>query len=198
MKHDIRLTENAVCYQGFFQLNRLILSHSLFQGGISKSISREVFKRRPAVVVFLYDQRAEAIVLVEQFRAGAAEQAITSNKPESAWLIEPVAGIIDTDESALEAARREAEEETGLVVHSFEYVCNFYPSPGSCDEILHLYAAEIDSTQIKPFAGMVEEGEDIRVVTMSFSEAKAKLKKAEFNVASTFIGMQWLFYQKLA
>lgn len=198
MKHDIHLVENRVCYQGFFQLNQLILSHSLFQGGVSKNISREVFKRRAAVVVFLYDQQKETIVLVEQFRAGAAEQAVTSNKIESAWLIEPVAGIIDTDESTIDAAKREVQEETGLNVYSFEYICEFYPSPGSCDEILHLYAAEIDSAQIKPFAGIAEEGEDIRVITMSFSEAKAKLKKAEFNVASTYIGMQWLFYQKLA
>lgn len=52
--------------------------------------------------------------------------------------------------------------------------------------------------QLPDYAGEASEMEDIRIIKMPFQDAKAKLLKAEFNVASTIIGLQWLFYQKLA
>lgn len=187
-------------YDGFFKIDKLRFRHSLFQGGWTAEMERELFGRGQAVVVLLYDLTARKIVLVEQCRAGAISHALKDPKhPKNyqAWLLEPVAGMIDEGETPLEACERETQEEAGVSLAAFEFICQFYPSPGGSDEILHLYAAEVDERQLPEYAGLEEEGEDIRLVRMSFDEAEQRLRSAEFNVASTLIAVQWLLFQKL-
>lgn len=187
----------ATEFQGFFKVQSLLFKHSLYQGGCSPEIKRELFCRGEAVVVLLYDSTLNQIVFVEQCRPGALQHAQQLNKPEQAWLIEPVAGMIDLGETAIDAGVRESREEAGIDVSELEYVCQFYPSPGGCDEILHLYAADICASEVSEFAGVANDHEDIRVIKLSFTEAKRRLLNAEFNVASTYIALQWLFFQKL-
>ena len=186
------------CFQGHFTMNKVLLKHTLYQGGWSKTIERELFAHGDAVLVLLYDSNKEEVILVEQFRVGAIANANKNGDASQAWLLEPVAGMIDLGETAEEAGIREANEEAGVVIEQLEYVCQFYPSPGAYDEVLHLYAAEVSSTDVSDYAGLEDEHEDIRVVKISFSEAKQRLLNAEFNVASTLIALQWLFFQKLS
>jgi len=195
---ELCIKSNNAVFNGFFQVNNLKFTHSLYQGGLSSVVEREVFSRGEAVVVLLYDLALEKIVLVEQCRAGAVEHALKDNKIDQAWLLEPVAGMIDLGESPIEACIRESKEETGLAVSDLEYISHFYPSPGACDEILHLYASNIDSQLVNSHAGLATEDEDIRVVVLSFEQARKMLAKGQFNVATTYIAVQWLFYQKLA
>lgn len=197
-KKTLSIQTSSTVFKGYFQLKSLTFTHSLFQGGQSKLVKREVFCRGPAVVVLLYDLKNEKVVLVEQCRAGAIENALAVNDINQAWLIEPVAGMIDHGESANDACTREVMEETGADILELEYINHFYPSPGACDEILHLYASNINSEQVASHGGLDEESEDIRVVILSFEEAKNKLLTGEFNVVTTYIALQWLFFQKLA
>jgi len=192
---QVQLLQKRRGFDGFFKIEVLSYRHTLNQGGWSPELERELFCRGEAVVVLLYDLKQQCVVLVEQCRAGALQHAIDANQPEKAWLLEPVAGMIDKGESAEQACFREVQEEAGVQVSQLEYVCQFYPSPGGSDEILHLYAAEVDSQKIPEFAGLAEEGEDIRLVKCSFSEIEAALKKAEINVASTWIALQWFVFQ---
>lgn len=185
-------------FQGFFKVKSLFFKHSLYQGGCSPEIKRELFCRGEAVVVLLYDSSLKQVVLVEQCRPGALQHAQELNQPDQAWLLEPVAGMIDFGETAIDAGRRESREEAGIDVSELEYVCQFYPSPGGCDEILHLYAADIYANEVSEFAGLAGDHEDIRVIKLAFTDAKRMLLNAEFNVASTYIALQWLFFQKLA
>lgn len=183
-------------YDGFFKMHQITFRHGLYQGGLSSALIRELFGRGQAVVVLLYDPLAKMVVLIEQIRAGALQHAAQQNA--QAWLIEPVAGMIESGESQLAACQRETQEEAGVEIEVFEPICHFYPSPGGSDEVLYLYGAEVDVSQLPDYAGEASEMEDIRLIKMPFAEAKAKLLNAEFNVASTIIGLQWLFYQKCA
>ncbi|GAB6070297.1 ADP-ribose diphosphatase [Thiomicrorhabdus hydrogeniphila] len=185
-------------FKQFFSVKNIKFSHSLYQGGQSPLIEREVFCRGPAVVVLLYDLKAQKVVLVEQCRAGAIENALNQNAFYQAWLIEPVAGMIDLGETPEQACIREVKEETGADIKALEFINQCYPSPGACDEILHLYASQIDSTTVNTHAGLATEHEDIRVVTLSFKEAKQKLLAGDFNVATTYMALHWLFFQKLS
>jgi len=191
------LHQTNVLFKGFFEFSELKVSHSLYKGGVSEVLGREVFSRNQAVIVLLYDSQNEQVVLVEQFRPGAACNALANGNQADAWLIEPVAGMIEVNEDPMTSGIRETAEETGVTVDALEYVCQFYPSPGACDEILHLYAADIDSTDVGEHGGLTDEYEDIKVIKMSFEEAQRRFHNAEFNVASTFIALQWLFNQKL-
>lgn len=197
-KKTIKIQLVKTEFQGFFKVQSLLFKHSLYQGGCSPEIKRELFCRGEAVVVLLYDSSLNQIVLVEQCRPGALQHAQELNQPDQAWLLEPVAGMIDSDETAVDAGKRESREEAGIDVSELEYVCQFYPSPGGCDEILHLYAADICANEVSEFAGLAGDHEDIRVIKLTFTDAKRMLLNAEFNVASTYIALQWLFFQKLA
>ncbi len=183
-------------YNGFFKVDEVHYQFSQYQGGWSPAITREVFSRGEAVVVLLFDSQKQRVILVEQCRAGALNNSLAQN--ESAWLLEPVAGMIDEGETALEACHRESNEEAGVKDAHFEFIYRYYPSPGACEEVLHLYAADIDSQYLPNFAGLACEAEDIKIVRLSFTEAKQRLLAGQFNVASTIIALQWLFFQKLA
>ena len=53
------------------------------------------------------------------------------------------AGKLDApDEDPLEAAQRELREETGAVAEQYTDLGKFYPTPGYCGEIIHMYAAK--------------------------------------------------------
>ncbi|WP_243830805.1 NUDIX domain-containing protein [Thiosulfatimonas sediminis] len=190
--------EQRNAFQGFFRIDVLRYQHSLYSGGMSVPIERELVGRGQAAVLLLFDCQAQVVILIEQCRAGALQHAQTIGNAAQAWLIEPIAGMIDDGESAEQAALREAQEEAGIALNSAQYICQFYPSPGGSDEILHLYAAEVDSSLVAEFAGLAADVEDIRVLKIPFEEAKQKLLRGDFNVASTLIALQWLFFQKLS
>jgi ADP-ribose pyrophosphatase len=190
---QIELSEKRRAYQGFFRIDVFRYRHSLYRGGMTPVIEREVFGRGQAVVVLLYDVLNETVVLIEQCRAGP----LTWTDNQQAWLIEPVAGMIDQDETPLAACQREVEEEAGIRLSEFEPICQFYPTPGGCSEILHLYAAQVDSRALADYGGLADEVEDIRILKIPFVQAKQRLLAGEFNVASTIIALQWLFFQRL-
>lgn len=198
MEKTLNIHSKTIAYQGFFRIELVDFQHSLYQGGMSPKIQRELFNRGQAVVVLLYDLAKQCVVLIEQCRAGALDQALKNQDDHQAWLIEPVAGMIDKGETAQEACEREVLEEAGIALNNFEYITQFYPSPGGSSEILHLYAAELDSDQVAEYSGLEHEVEDIRIIKHPFDQAKQQLLKGEFNVASTIIGLQWLFFQRLA
>lgn len=194
----IKIEKITKGYDGFFKIDLFDFRHTLFQGGWSHSIRRELFGRGQAAVVLLYDPAKERVILIEQCRAGALRHALKSNDASQAWLQEPVAGMIDPGEGIEEAARREAREEAGVEMAELEFICHFYPSPGGSDEILHLYASQVDSDRLPDYAGLSDDHEDIRILKIPFDQARQALVKGEYNVASTIIALQWLFFQKLA
>lgn len=184
-------------YDGFFRIDLIAFKHTLFQGGWTGTVERELFGRGEAAVVLLYDPAREVVILIEQCRAGALQRAHHVRQDEQAWLLEPVAGMIDPGETPQQAAHREALEEAGVALSALEFICQFYPSPGGSDEVLHLFAAEVDSTQLPEYAGLADDHEDIRILQVPFTLAQTRLLAGEFNVASTIIALQWLFFQKL-
>ena len=51
------------------------------------------------------------------------------------------AGKIHKGEGPLECGKRELEEETGLCAHKYISLGKMYPTPGFCDEVVHMYLA---------------------------------------------------------
>ena len=122
--NTVDIVKRETCFKGFYKLDRLVLRHELFAGGMSREISRELFVRHDAVCVLPYDPQRDEVVLIEQFRVGAI------GKTTNPWLVELVAGLIDKDEQPEEVAHREAQEEAGLVFAALWPMTQYFPSPG--------------------------------------------------------------------
>lgn len=185
-RDDVSIVEQEIVYDGFFNVQKMQLHHSLFAGGQSEVMTRELVLRKEAAGVLLYDPQLDAIALVEQFRIGALERG------KSPWLLEIVAGLIDTDESPAEVAQREALEEAGCEVLAMESVLNYFSSPGGTDEFFHLFCGRADLRNAGGIHGLPEEHEDIRVHVVGFEDALELLQRGDLCNAQTIVAMLWL------
>ena len=71
MKKNFEIIAQQTPFEGFFRVETYQLRHTLFAGGWSLPISREVFRRNNCVGVLLYDPERDEVVMLEQFRIGA-------------------------------------------------------------------------------------------------------------------------------
>ena len=189
-RDDVKIISEEACFQGFFRMTKLVFTHRMYEGGQSPELTRERFDRGPAVGVLLYDQDRDKVVLIEQFRVGALDEP-------TPWIFEVVAGMIEPGESPENVAIRETLEETGSKVNDLTHICDYLVSPGGTDEKLHLYMAKVDSQHISGVHGLPEEGEDIKVHTVSTAAAFEAIESGIINNGATVIALQWLEIQKL-
>jgi len=160
---DILHTHTA--YTGFFELRRLTVVHDRFDGGTIGPLVREVLHRGDVVAALLYDPSADKVVLVEQYRAGAHAAGV------SPWLIDIVAGRIETGQTPLDAIKREIAEESGLIATSIELIGIYLTAPHLSSEQVHLYCATVDAASVAGLHGLAHEGEDIRPLVLDSTEA---------------------------
>ncbi len=188
---DCELVVREPLYQGFFRLERFKVRHRLFAGGWTELFNREVFVRHEAAVVLLFDSARDVVVMIEQFRAPAI------GKVDNPWLLELVAGLVDKqNEDPADVARREAVEEAGCTIGTLLPIARYLPSPGACDEVVHLFLGLVDSEGLGGVHGLAEENEDIRVHCVPLEAARAMLDAGRICNAATIIALQWLFLKR--
>jgi ADP-ribose pyrophosphatase len=186
MDKQFEILDKETIYQGFFRVEKYRLKHTLYGGGWSAEITRELFMRGSCVAVLLYDPHADKVVLIEQFRTGAILN------PDKAWLVEIVAGAIEEGESAKEVAYRESMEEAGCEIQQLMVINEFYTTPGGSSEWITLFCGKVDSTQVGGVHGLDHENEDIWVRAVDFDEAYLMLENGEIESAIPIIAIQWL------
>ena len=187
---QFEVLDKQTVYQGFFRLEQYTLKHTLFNGGWSQPITRELFRRGNCVAVLLYDPDRDEVVLIEQFRVVAVHQ------PQRAWLIEIVAGAIEDGETAEDVAYREAIEEAGCEIKELLEIQQFYTTPGGCSERITLFCGRVDSTSVGGVHGLVEEDEDIRVSAVKFADVFQMLEDGLIESGIPIIAIQWLYIHR--
>lgn len=185
------ILDETTSYDGFFKLKKFTLRHSLYKGGWSQTITRELFHRGNCVAVLLYDPHRDEVVIIEQFRVGALQF-----KDERAWLLEIVAGAIEEGETAEKVAYRESVEEAGCEIQEIIKVMDFFTSPGGTSELLSLYCGKVDSSNVGGIHGLDDEDEDISVTTLSFERVKQLYENNEIISAIPIIAIQWLILNR--
>ena len=190
MSKEFKIINKEILYSGFFRMEKYCLQHTLYAGGWSAAINRELFVRDSCVAVLLYDPERDKVVLIEQFRAGAILQ------PDRAWLVEIVAGAIEEGETAIEVAYRESIEEAGCEIQELIVINEFYTTPGGVSERITLFCGKIDSTKVGGIHGLDHEDEDIWVRSVDFDEAYRMVESNEIESAIPIIAIQWLALNK--
>jgi len=134
--------------------------------------------RHPPSVVLIPMQDRDHVILVRQYRHAVRRD-----------LWELPAGSVDAGEAAETAARRECEEEIGLVPHRIERLGGLYPTPGYCDEEMIFFRVSDLRPPPADSPNEPDEDEDIHVRTLTTSEARAMVERGEIVDLKTAYGL---------
>ncbi|MDP8033155.1 ADP-ribose diphosphatase [Pasteurella atlantica] len=185
---DIEILREETVYKGHFELKKVFFRHKLYAGGMSGEVCRELLMKGAASALIAYDPVKDNVVLIEQVRIGAYEP----ESKKSPWLLELIAGMIDTDESPEEVAIRESKEEAGLTVENIQHALTVWDSPGGMAEKLHIYLGLVDTTNVGGIYGLEEENEDILVHIVSREIAYQWIEEGKIDNVIAVLGLQWL------
>lgn len=185
-KNDFQIIQEKNVYSGYCPVKEYQIKYKLFEGGWSKSLVRELVIRPQAAAVLLYDPIKDKIVLVEQLRIGAL------HLPDSPWILEIVAGLIDENETPTLAAHREALEESGCTIQKLIPVMQYLVTPGISDEKVHIFCGIISTPETGRCHGVVEDGEDIKMHVFDTQDVFDLLNTGQIQNAPTIIALQWL------
>ncbi|MGQ9514219.1 MAG: NUDIX hydrolase [Thermoproteota archaeon] len=141
----------------------------------AKKVIREIVEH-PGAVAVLPLLRSNVILLVKQYREAAGEV-----------LLEIPAGTLRSGEGAKECAERELAEETGYVCGEIRKMFSCYLAPGYSSELINIFLAK------KLVAGRAspEPDEEIRVVPVTFGEAKRMIRQENIRDAKTIAAILW-------
>lgn len=122
------LTETEISNNSIFEGKLIDLNVETVSLPNGKTATREVVKHPDASAAIAINSEKK-MLLVKQWR-----------EPIKQLTLEIPAGLIDpTDNSPLDAMKRELNEEGGYKAEYWEKVSEFYPSPGFSDEKMYLF-----------------------------------------------------------
>ena len=161
LHRDVTEIERRLDLDGF----RRVETITYREDGSGLEARRELVRAPDAVAVLVRDPALDRLVLIRQYRHGATlAQGL-------GLCVEVVAGLIDEGETPQETARRETYEETGLSVTRLESLARFMTTPGLADEVLHVFYAEADASDLAPRSGAAGESEETLPFTCTLDEA---------------------------
>ncbi|MCC6453197.1 MAG: NUDIX hydrolase [Acidobacteria bacterium] len=117
------------------------------------------------------------IALVRQYRHAAGQ-----------YLLELPAGTLNAGEDPADGARRELEEEIGVVAEKIEKLCGFYVSPGFLTEKMHLFMA----SGLTETAQNLDDDEFVEIERYSLADLTTMVKDGRIVDAKTIIGITLL------
>lgn len=168
-------------------------SQTLFEGKVitvykdkvkcpnDKIATREIVRHHGGVGILAI--KDDKIILVKQFRYAYDQDTI-----------EIPAGKLELNEDSQKAGARELEEETGYSAKQFIPVTEIYPTPGYCDEIIHLYEAKDVYKVENPLA--CDEDEFINVLFVPIDEAYQMVINQEIKDSKTIIAIMKAYIDK--
>ena len=186
---DVEIQSAERVWDGRFPLEVIRFRHRRFDGEMSGQRTWELWRRGPAAAVLPYDPRADAVVLIEQFRLPALAAGLDP------VLLELPAGLCDGGEAPKTTAQREMQEEMGIAADRLQAIGRFLLTPGGSDEMCSLYAGRVrvpSATHDVVGHGMAAEQEDIRVRVWPVAEALAAAFDGRVTNVLTAVGLYWL------
>jgi ADP-ribose pyrophosphatase len=172
-------------HEGFLRVYRYDFEVEKHQGG-TRWLSWEVMERGNAVAVLAHDPKRDVIVLANEFRPGALIAG------DYGYRDNLVAGAIEDGETALEAAVREMQEETGLrlkdplLIHPGAYV-----SSGGTSEKVAIVYGTVASCSAGGVHGSATEHEDILTAVLPATAFVARVRSGAIDDLKTLVAGYW-------
>lgn len=186
----IRNLRVEVLSNAWYVLRRATFEQQLADGTWITA-QREAYDRGNGAVALLHDPARDTILLVRQYRL-----PVHLNDHPDGMLLEAPAGLLDDDENAEQALRRELEEEVGQRVGPLRRLFRLYMSPGSVTEHLTFFVGHYDrATHAGDGGGKHSEGEHLNVVELALADALRMIDSGEICDAKTVLLIQWLRLQ---
>ncbi len=132
-----------------------------------------------AIVPLLADR---TVVLTRQYRY-----------PIDGYLLEVPAGTMNPGESPLDCARRELEEETGMVGEDFTWLSQIHILPSYTDERIHVFLAR----GLRPSRQNLDDDEIIQVVRYPLERVMAMIASGDITCALTILALHraWAYLE---
>jgi nudix-type nucleoside diphosphatase (YffH/AdpP family) len=154
--------------------------------GTWQTVSRETYDRGNGATLLLYNQERQTVILTRQFRYPAYVNG------HHGLLIEACAGLLEQADPEARI-RQAAEEETGYAVRYMELVFTAFMSPGSVTERLFFFiGAYTTGDRTGAGGGRLEDGEDIGVLELPFTDALAMIRNGQIVDGKTIMLLQHL------
>lgn len=118
----------------------------------------------------------EKVLLVRQFRYAYGEE-----------IYELPAGKRDDKEDFSVTARRELEEETGLIPLNLKMITEIYPTPGYTDEKIGIFFAD----EFKEGEVHFDDTEDLTSCWIDLETAYQMIERGEIKDSKTVIALLW-------
>jgi ADP-ribose pyrophosphatase len=126
-------------------------------------------------------QRDHSVILLRQYRPAIRR-----------FIWEIPAGTMHRGEDPLDCAKRELQEECGLMGNRFEKLGEILIAPGYSDERIYLFLA----TELVSCQANLDEDECLEVHAFRFEEALAMIQKGDIQDAMSIVGLT-MVYSKL-
>jgi nudix-type nucleoside diphosphatase (YffH/AdpP family) len=179
-------------FDDFFKVDELWVAHEQKDGSMSVAQRRLVFERGDSAAVLIFNAERECLVLVEQFKVPALLGRCRDDPATSdGWIIETVAGMVESNETPEASARRETLEETGYRIGRLQPIGRFFCSPGGTSERIFLYFAEVSDRDRIAGGGGIDD-EDIRVLHLPVTEVFERLARGAIEDTKLALAACWL------
>lgn len=182
MREKPRCTKKTVVAKSrLFTVEQMELD---FSNG-EKRVYERIASRGHGAVLIVALTPNESLVLVREYAAGIDSYTLAFPK-----------GVIDTGESAIDAANRELREETGYAAKQLDWLKSMSLAPGYFGAHIEVVIAQ--NLYLSPLSG--DEPEPPEVVEWPLYAVRELLEQPDFtesrSIAALFLAQEWLNKRK--
>lgn len=169
-------TQKILSSKEILKTYSFVVKEQILELPSGKKITRHTAESLSSVLIFPITPTYE-VYLIDQYRFTLGENVLGA-----------IAGTMDKKETILATAKRELEEEAGILARQWEMLAKIELSRAGTRTKAYLFLAkELEMTKAK-----LEEDEDITLVKMSLQEAVEKVMNGEIYHSPSMTGILML------